>query len=230
MNCILHASPFRSGSLCAPRHIGRESGFLNRFVRWGLFLVSLLMLNAPVFGESGVTLEWDANVEPDVVGYKLHYGTASGVYFTSVDAGNATTAEVPGLIANFTYYFAVTAYNTEGLESPPSNEVVFTMPMPSNFSFEYTPRTQVPANSTGEIDFKLMAPVAANGRFSFKVTGSPRSAVAIYASCDLLSWDLLGVVTNPTGGFVATDLDTSQFGCRYYRVAQVDVPTTGIGD
>jgi hypothetical protein len=32
-----------------------------------------------------VTLAWDANTEPDLAGYKVHYGTASGSYTTSVD-------------------------------------------------------------------------------------------------------------------------------------------------
>jgi hypothetical protein len=72
------------------------------------------------------TLEWDANSEPDLAGYKLHYGTACGNYTSVVDVGNQTTYTLSGLTAGTTYYITATAYNTAGLDSTYSNEVVFT--------------------------------------------------------------------------------------------------------
>jgi len=64
-----------------------------------------------------VTLQWNANSEPDLSGYKLHYGTSAGVYTTSVNVGNVTTRTVSGLSNNTRYYFAVTAYDSSGNES-----------------------------------------------------------------------------------------------------------------
>jgi len=75
---------------------------------------------------SDVTLAWDANTETNLAGYKLYYGTASGVYGAPIVIGTQTTYTVTGL-APGTYYFAVTAYNTEGLESGFSNEVSTTI-------------------------------------------------------------------------------------------------------
>jgi hypothetical protein len=72
------------------------------------------------------TLEWDPNSEPDLAGYKLHYGTGSGSYPTVVDVGRQTTYTLTGLTAGTTYYIVATAYNAAGLESTYSNEVVFT--------------------------------------------------------------------------------------------------------
>ncbi len=69
------------------------------------------------------TLQWDPNTEPDLAGYKLHYGTSSGTYTTHIDVGNVTTYDVAGLQDGVTYYFAVTARDTEGNESGYSNEV-----------------------------------------------------------------------------------------------------------
>jgi hypothetical protein len=71
------------------------------------------------------TLEWDPNSEPDLAGYKLHYGPASRSYDTVIDVGNQTTYTLTGLEVGETYYIAATAYNTSGLESGYSNEVIF---------------------------------------------------------------------------------------------------------
>lgn len=72
-----------------------------------------------------VTLAWVASPSTNVAGYKVHYGTAPGVYSTIVDAGNPAIKEksILGLALNTTYYFAVGAYNSLGQESAMSNEV-----------------------------------------------------------------------------------------------------------
>ncbi|HEY4706378.1 MAG TPA: CFI-box-CTERM domain-containing protein [Thermodesulfobacteriota bacterium] len=62
----------------------------------------------------------------DLSGYKVHYGTQTGVYSKTVDVGNATTYKVQGLSAG-TWYFAVTAFNSAGRESPYSNEAAKTI-------------------------------------------------------------------------------------------------------
>ena len=72
-----------------------------------------------------VTLAWDENTESNLAGYKVHYGTASGSYTTSVDVHNVTTSIVTGLTAGQTYYFVVTAYNTSNNESGYSNRELF---------------------------------------------------------------------------------------------------------
>ncbi len=76
---------------------------------------------------SSVTLSWDANVSTNTTGYRLYVGLASGSY-TTTDVGNTTTATVSNLTSGVTYYSVVTAYNSDGLESPPSNQVSYTAP------------------------------------------------------------------------------------------------------
>jgi parallel beta-helix repeat protein len=73
-------------------------------------------------------LSWSPNTEPDLGGYKVHYGTASGVYTTIVDVGLTGTPSAPqhtvtGLTDGVTYYFAVKAYDLSGNESGFSNQV-----------------------------------------------------------------------------------------------------------
>jgi hypothetical protein len=69
-----------------------------------------------------VTMARDANPEPDVIGYRLHDGITPGTYPNRLDAGSATTKTISP-IARGTYYMIVTACNTAGLESLPSEEL-----------------------------------------------------------------------------------------------------------
>jgi VCBS repeat-containing protein len=85
-------------------------------------LPGLILLIAPCFAEA-VTLMWDRNSEPNVVGYRVYVGRVSRVYDSVLDTGNSTSVQVP-TSPGFTY-FAVTAYDSEGLESDFSAEVVF---------------------------------------------------------------------------------------------------------
>jgi hypothetical protein len=113
----------------------RPSRALVRLAPW---LLLLLMVTSPLPSRaaSTVAFAWDASSSAGVTGYRLHYGTSPRRYTRSLDAGASTTAVVGGL-ADFTkYYFAVTAYNRDGLESGFSNEVaaVTTGPLSGTFS------------------------------------------------------------------------------------------------
>jgi hypothetical protein len=75
-----------------------------------------------------VTLAWDPNSEPDLEGYKCYYGLASMDYEHRIIVGNHTVYTVTDLTPGETYYFAVTAYNTVGMESEYSEEIMYTVP------------------------------------------------------------------------------------------------------
>lgn len=72
------------------------------------------------------TVSWDASRDPSVLGYRVHYGTSSGNYTATVDAGKATSVEIADPPAGVTYYCMVTAYAFASIESPPSNEATYT--------------------------------------------------------------------------------------------------------
>jgi len=88
-------------------------------------ILSLLMTTAHA---AQVTVAWDANTDPAVAGYRVHYGTAPGNYTTHIDVGNATSCVINGLLAGLTYYFAATAYDGSGNESDYSAAVSYTVP------------------------------------------------------------------------------------------------------
>ncbi len=90
------------------------------------FFLTFHILTPNAFS-SQVTLAWDQNTEPDLDGYKLYYGNASGDYSQVIDVGDTTMYTVTNLTAGNTYYFAVTAHDASGYESDYSNEVSTTV-------------------------------------------------------------------------------------------------------
>ena len=61
---------------------------------------------------SDVVLNWSANGESDIAGYKLHYGSPTGYsYVTTVDLGNVTTYTVTG--GDIATEYAITAYDSD---------------------------------------------------------------------------------------------------------------------
>lgn len=94
-------------------------------------LVAIIALTCALAHAAVVTLAWDAVPDPEVTGYKVYVGTASGTYGTPIDCKNVTTCAVNGLHLGTKYYFAATAYAASGIESGYSNEVSYTVPVPS---------------------------------------------------------------------------------------------------
>jgi hypothetical protein len=95
-----------------------------------LAIVSFFYTVQALAGE--VTLEWDANIESNLGGYRLYYGQTSRNYAIDVDVGNETSYTVTGLQDGETYYFAVQAYTIGGvISSGFSNEVSKTIVSPS---------------------------------------------------------------------------------------------------
>ena len=119
---------------CAPR------------VRWLSLHVLVLLVPLAVSADSlagQVKLAWDPVT--DATGYRLHYGTSSGNYSSSIDTSNNTSVTVPGLTDGARYFFAVKAYNnttTSGFSNEVSGVVA---PSPSPFS----PDTTAPAQPQG---------------------------------------------------------------------------------
>jgi hypothetical protein len=83
---------------------------------------------------ASASLAWNAETDPSVIGYYLHYGLqspnssgsctyANSVYFPLTSLANASlpSVSVSGLAPGTSYYFAVSAFN--GSESPCSAEV-----------------------------------------------------------------------------------------------------------
>jgi len=85
-----------------------------------------------------ITLVWDANTESDLVGYRLYRSTISGVYEYGAYSSDLVSEIICGpddiscCIYTGSYlensYYVVTAFDADGDESGPSNEVNTTSP------------------------------------------------------------------------------------------------------
>jgi hypothetical protein len=188
----------------------------------GLFaqlLCCLMLLTSAAIAAPGAILEWNANTEPGVAGYKLYYGTSSTAYTKTVDAGDATVVALPELVAGFTYYFAVTAYNSAGIESLTSTEISFTIPWPAGLQLTYLPRLPIHSDLIPVLEcIPVVGPPT--GGFSFMASGAEQTAVTVYASNDLQTWEVKGCITNPTGRLMIQDLNSAGSDRRFYKLKQ----------
>ena len=107
-----------------------------------LFIVTTTLVSYPNSSAAArqVTLKWDANNEPDLIGYRVFCGESSGAYTISHDVTSSnpdhpppTTFEFTGLEEGKTYYFAAVAYNENG-QSDYSQEISHTIPVNPNDS------------------------------------------------------------------------------------------------
>jgi hypothetical protein len=167
----------------------------------GLGFAAVLHNPGPAFsatypGSYSVVLTWVGSPRPVVAGYRVYYGTASGNYTNSVVAGNVTTRTVSGLAGGVTYFFAVTAYDTNGLESTFSNEAIF-----------------VPGQPT----VTLLA--GTSGQVVLTISGLIGLAYDIQATQDFKTWSVIGTVTPGASGLVNfTDTNMAGFSRRFYRI------------
>lgn len=95
--------------------------------------IGTLLFSTSVRANGGtVTLAWNLSWEQGIAGYHLHYGTESGEYTHVVNVGYQFITQIEGLHSGETYYFAITAYDADGLESDFSEEVVHQVDPPES--------------------------------------------------------------------------------------------------
>jgi hypothetical protein len=153
-----------------------------------------------------LTLAWDSSTDPSVVGYRLYEGIASLTYTNVLDVGSNLMASVSGLVPDETYYFAVTAYDATGLESPFSGEISYTIPSSSPPPPPLAPLTIVQNNLNQAV---------------LSGTGAAGDVYDVCATLDFTIWLVIGSVTvDATGLFQFTDASSLAVPWRFYRLRQ----------
>lgn len=145
---------------------------------------------------SGLALNWNANQDPSVVGYNVYYGGATRNYTNVLNAGNSTNMVVNGLVEGKSYYFAVTAYTFDGLESDYSEEFVYLVPGYLTLTHGATPNLPV----------QIRFPVASGHSYELQ------------QSTDLAAWTTVWQIMGISNVWVEFDAPTMIPGAVYYRV------------
>ena len=112
-----------------------------------IFLSAIFLAGQATCFATNVALQWNPNTDANLAGYKVYYQADSSTTpfngtGSPMDVSNQTTATVSNLDPGSTYYFAVTAYDTSGVESTYSNIVTVPESVPPTVSLSY------PANNT----------------------------------------------------------------------------------
>ncbi|MFP7753692.1 Ig-like domain-containing protein [Thermodesulfobacteriota bacterium B35] len=108
--------------------------FLQRCFQWLVFFLLCLGTLPPSLLAARVDFSWLPNTEPNLAGYRIHYGISSGNYTDVIDVGLPPVADgrvhagIDDLTPGQTYYFAATAYDSSGIESDYSTEISTTVP------------------------------------------------------------------------------------------------------
>lgn len=163
---------------------------------WFVMLILLVGLDRS-FG-ANMALAWDPSPDSGVIGYNIHYGTATGSYSNKIDVGNVTTTVISNLNCGVTYYFAATAFNAQGLESDYSNELQFIVP--------------------GVLTLTQGSTLGAPMQIKFPV--EPAHWYEVQATTNLTSWETIwqtGVVTS-NAWVEFSDPQAGEFASRYYRL------------
>ena len=174
---------------------------------WGLLLMSLPTMSALAQVGSSLTLAWNPDVSGYITGYNIYYGTSSRNYTHTNSVGNTNRVTIASLSIGTTYYFAVTAFDINHVESDYSDEIIF--------------------RPTANPPQMAMNPVGTAGG-PLSVIAPPGHTYDILASTDLKAWTAIGTVAvGASGRFTFADPDASQFPSRFYRLHETTYTPAG---
>jgi len=142
-----------------------------------------LALSPLVRADQSVTLAWNPSPNASVAGYLILSG-ADGVNFGSqVNAGNNTSWTVAGLQPGSTNYFEVVAYDTNNVQSPPSDPIKYVVPAATQLVMQ-TVAVQANPSQAG----------AVNGGGSFATGSSVTVTATANSGYTFTNWTENGIV------------------------------------
>ena len=145
-----------------------------------------------------VKLVWDVSFDLAVIGYALYYYLADFLVVNRLDLGIAQSATVSNLEAGSDYLFYVVAYDAAGVESPPSNSLLYRPPAMSRL------RITKMSESTMSIQFRAAAGALCRVECASTLT-SPQ-------------WQTLGTATaDANGNVLINDPASGRPALRFYR-------------
>jgi len=147
-----------------------------------------------------VSLAWNPDADSATAGYVLYSGQASGNYSFRTNVAMNTRATIGGLTSGTTNYFVVTAYNSAGVEGPPSGEISYLVPGAIHLTGH--------SKSGNGTAINMQLSVAAGHWYQ------------VQASTDLKNWSIIGqTATNLSNTWVGfQDNQSPSMPKRFYRL------------
>ncbi|HEV8218399.1 MAG TPA: Ig-like domain-containing protein, partial [Gemmatimonadaceae bacterium] len=137
--------------------------------RLAVALLFALVAGVRAAAAENISLAWDPNPEPDVVGYRVYVGTQPGVYSSQVDVGNVTSYTLSTIQTGQRYCFTVAAYFAGPTLGSQSAEVCTDSNRPPTF--------QSPGNQVSAVGAALTLTLTASDPeglpLTFSATGLP---------------------------------------------------------
>ena len=146
-----------------------------------------------------VALAWSPVNDSTIKGYALYYGPTNQPATNRIDSGMSTSATIFNMLANVTYRLYAVSYNSFGVESTPSNQVLVKQPAIARLKLAKQ------ANGSMKLTFSAAPGTACRVQYASKPTGA--------------TWQTLGTITNDaSGNGTMMDANVNQ-PSRFYRIA-----------
>jgi hypothetical protein len=171
-------------------------------MRRGVLISIFYLFSALSYGKD-IKLQWDPSPEIDVAGYRVYWGEAGAA--ADVISVSTNEAQIPDLFEGITYFFYVTAFNTAGLESIPSETIEYLVPI----ALPDQPRLESPV-----VD--LAGNTVVRGR------GKAGAIYVLQATGDLglLNWEDIQAVASDDTGLIEIQ-DSSSSDQKFYRLIEL---------
>jgi len=161
-------------------------------------LVSAAQFSLSATPAAPCTLQWQPSSSPAVAGYAVYYGVSGSSLTNRLDAGSSQSFTLNNLAASSNYFFFVVAYNTTGVESPPSNVLYY---RPAVLTL-----LRIAELTDGTMNIRFRAGTGATCRVQYT------------SSLDSGQWTTLGTATaSSSGDVIINDPPAGRPDIRFYR-------------
>jgi hypothetical protein len=134
-----------------------------------------------------VSLAWETSPDP-VAGYAIYSQVSGSTQAVRTDVGSVTNAVISNLTPGATYTFYATAYDTNNVESDPSNVVSFTIPGATNQPPTMEPIPNMVADEGRTLQFTAKASDPENQALRFSLGTNAPAGASINTTTGLFSW------------------------------------------
>jgi hypothetical protein len=171
-----------------------------------LFALSCVFASVLTRADSSVTLAWDPSPDPGISNYNLYYGPSSGTVTNEVSVGLNTSGTISNLTAGTTYFVYVTAVNSSGTESAPSNYLTYQVS--SGPQLAPVSDQTVVAGSLLQLTLTATEPSAVSPVFTYSLVSGPAGA-AVDPATGVFTWTPTSTQASSTNSVTVQAVDNS---------------------